>query len=204
MAEERGLELREFDLSKAREKQGLEPMTEGMQKSFLRNILRKNFMNEEQIAKAFYMRYDSNVIENQFIENHYKELYRRYLQLRNNGNYSKDDILQEFKSIVSDKEMEELNNFYIQKKETIIGNEDYYQEDTVEVPETEEKNQTGETELWTNRFKEWNQATDKMPQWIRGKFIKMKSDIVRSIRNLFKEKHNSILQDTQGLDTKER
>lgn len=204
MAEERGLELREFDLSKAREKQGLEPMTEGIQKSFLRNILRKNFMNEEQIAKAFYMRYDSNVIENQFIENHYKELYRRYLQLRNNGNYSKDDILQEFKSIVSDKEMEELNNFYMQKKETIIGNEDYYQEDTVEVPETEEKNQTGETELWTNRFKEWNQATDKMPQWIRGKFIKMKSDIVRSIRNLFKEKHNSILQDTQGLDTKER
>ena len=204
MAEERGLELREFDLSKAREKQGLEPMTEDMRKSFLRNILRKNFINEEQIAKAFYMSYDSNAIENQFIENHYEEFHRRYLKLRNNGDYSKDDILQEFKSIVSDKEMEELNNFYMQKKETIIDNENYNQEDTVEVPETEEKNQTRDIELWTNRFKEWNEATDKMPQGIRGKFIKMKSDIVRSIRNFFKEKHNSIQQDTQDLDTNER
>lgn len=205
MAEERGLELRELDLSKAREKQGLEPMTEGMQKSFLRNILRKNFMNEEQIGKAMhYMGYDSNTLENQFIENHYEAFYRRYLQLRNNGDYSKDDILQEFKSMVSDKEMKEMNNFYMQKKEAIIGREDYTKEDTVEIPETEENNQTGKTELWTNRFKEWNEVTDKMPQGIRGKFIKMKSDIVRSIRNFFKEKHNFIQQDTQDLDTNER
>ena len=150
------------------------------------------------------MGYDSNTLENQFIENHYEAFYRRYLQLRNNGDYSKDDILQEFKSMVSDKEMEEMNNFYMQKKEVIIGREDYTKEDTVEIPETEENNQTGKTELWTNRFKEWNEVTDKMPQGIRGKFIKMKSDIVRSIRNFFKEKHNSIQQDTQDLDTNER
>lgn len=205
MAEERGLELRELDLSKAREKQGLEPMTEGMQKSFLRNILRKNFMNEEQIGKAMhYMMHDENTIENQFIENHFEEFYRRYLQLRNNGDYSKEDILQEFNAMVSDKEMAEMNIFYMQKKEAIIDREDYTEDDTVEIPETEENNQTEETRLWTNRFKEWNESTDKMPQGIRGKFIKMKSDIVRSIRNFFKEKHNFLQQDTQDLDINER
>lgn len=205
MAEERGLELRELDLSKAREKQGLEPMTEGMQKSFLRNILRKKFMNEKEIGKAMhYMMHDENTIEDQFIENHFEEFYRRYLQLRNNGDYSKEDILQEFNAMVSDKEMAEMNIFYMQKKEAIIDREDYAKDDMVEIPETEENNQTEETQLWTNRFKEWNESTDKMPQGIRGKFIKMKSDIIRSIRNFFNEKRNFRQQDTQDLDTNER
>jgi len=205
MAEERGLELKELDLSKAREEQGLNPMTEGMQKSFLRNVLRKNFMNEEQIGKTMhYASYDTSTIEGQFIERHYEEFYRRNLQLRNNGGYSKEDILQEFNSMVPDKEIEEMKTFYMQKKRSDNRKRNYAKEDRTEPTEAEERNQTGETELWTNRFKGWYEEIDKSPEGIRGKLIKMKSDIVRSIKNIFKERHNSIQQDTQNLEADER
>ena len=65
-------------------------------------------------------------------------------------------------------------------------------------------NQADEIELWTNRFKEWYETTDKISEGIRGKFIKMKSDIVRAIKNIFRGKHNSMQQDTHDWGADER
>ena len=208
MAEERELELRELDLSKAREEYGLEPMTEGMKKSFLCNLLRKKFMDEEQIGKTFHYRNaDFSTIEGKFILSHYEEFYQRYLKLRNNGEYSKEDILQEFNSIVSDKEMKEMDSFYTQKKEEIIVKEDYDTEDRTEmgeISETEENNKAEGTEIWTNRFKGWYEAIYKIPEGIRGKFIKMKADLVRVIKNISRGKDSSIQENAQDIDTNGR
>lgn len=197
MAEERGVELKELDISKARDAQGLEPMTEGMQKQFLCNILRKSFMSEEQIS-MHNRGGNTSEIEQQFIESHYKEFYQRYLQLRNNGEYTREDILQEFYAIVSDKEMEEINNFYSQKKEEMSRYETYSQEES-HIEETEEvaQQQEGDQNLWTNRFKGWYGAIDRIPESTRAKFIKMKSDIVKAIKGVFKEKNSPTQENAQ-------
>lgn len=189
MAEEKGIELRELDISKARKAQGLEPMTEGMQRNFLCNILRKNFMSEEQIKETMdYRNSNTSVLEEQFIENYYKEFYHRYMQLINNGKYTKEDILQEFHAMVSDREMEELNNFYRSKKEDILQYETSTQEDSnIE----DIKQQQEETNLWTNRFKNWYGAIDRIPESARAKFVKMKRDLVKTIKSIFKEKSQS-------------
>lgn len=193
MAEERGIELKELDISKAREEQGLEPMTEGMQRQFLLNILRKNFMREEQIEKTMgYRSINQSNIEELFIESHYKEFYERYLQLRSNGEYTKEDILQAFRDITSDKEMEEMNCFYS------------HEESDIEKPKIEEVAQQEETGIWADRFKGWYGAIDRIPESARAKFIKMKSDIVNSIRSIFKERNSPTQENIQNQDMTER
>ena len=206
MAEERGVELKELDISKYREAQGLEAMTEGMQKKFLCNILRKNFMSEEQIKKVMgHRRSKENDIEEQFIERHYKEFYQRYLQLRNSGEYTKEDILQEFLNMSSDKEMEEMNDFYIQRKEKTDQPEVYsYEESNIENPKIEVVPQQEETQQWTARFKGWYEAIDRIPESIRAKFIKMKSDIVNSIKTIIKERDSRNQENIQNTDMPER
>ena len=206
MAEERGIELKELDISKAREEQGLEPMTEGMQRQFLLNILRKNFMNEEQIGKTMgYRSINKSDIEERFIESHYKEFYERYLQLRSNGEYTKEDILLAFRDMASDKEIEEMNYFYSQKKEEISQPEIYsHEESDIEKPEIEEVAQQEETDIWTNRFKGWYGAIDRIPESARAKFIKMKSDIVNSIKSIFKERNSPTQENIQDQDMTER
>lgn len=206
MAEERKIELKELDISKAREEQGLEPMTEGMQRQFLLNILRKNFMSEELIGRM--MKYRSNNktdIEECFIESHYKEFYDRYLQLRSNGEYTKEDILLAFRDMASDKEMEEMKSFYSQKKEEISQPEIYsHEESNIDKSEIEEVVQQKETDIWTNRFKGWYGAIDRIPESTKAKFIKMKSDIVNSIKSIFKEKNNPTQENIQNQDVTER
>ena len=207
MAESRGIELRELDISKAREMQGLEIMTEGMQRKFLCNILRKNFMREEEIKEAFgyYNSINDGEIEGQFIESHYTEFYQRYLQLRHNGEYTKEDILQELLAIISDKEMEEMNYFYSRKKEEISHTENYsYEENNTEKPKIEEVANQEQTDIWTNRFQGWYGAIDRIPESARAKFVKMKSDIVNSIKSLFKEKSSPTHENVQNQDTTER
>lgn len=182
MAEERGIELKELDISKARKEQGLEPMTKGMQRNFLCNILRKNFMSEEQIKKIYINR-NTMEIEGQFIDTHYEEFYQRYLQLKNSGEYTKENILQEFQSIISDEEMAKMSNFYSKKM-----NEFEYETYSRKESNTEEPIKEGSFEskdgidLWTSRFKNWYETVDKLPEVIKAKFVKMKSDIVKVIR----------------------
>ena len=162
-------------------------------------------MSEEQIS-MHNRGGNTSEIEEQFIESHYKEFYQRYLQLRNNGEYNKEDILQEFHAIVSDKEMEEMNNFYSQKKEEMYRYETYSQEEShIEEPKIEEVAQQQEgTELWTNRFKGWYGAIDRIPESTRARFIKMKSDIVKTIKSIFKERNSPMQENTQEQSTEER
>ena len=146
-------------------------------------------MSEEQIKETMdYRNSNTSVLEEQFIENYYKEFYHRYMQLINNGKYTKEDILQEFHAMVSDREMEELNNFYRSKKEDILQYETSTQEDSnIE----DIKQQQEETNLWTNRFKNWYGAIDRIPESARAKFVKMKRDLVKTIKSIFKEKSQS-------------
>lgn len=210
MSEERGIELKELDISKAREKQGLEPMTEGMQRQFLLNILRKNFMSEEQIEKmmadrSINKREEKGDIEECFIESHCKEFYKRYLQLRSNGKYAKEDIMLAFSDMVSDKEMEEMNYFYSPKKEKIVQPKIYgHEEINIEKPEIERVVQQEKTDIWKDRFKGWYGAIDRIPESARDKFIKMKSDIVNSIKSIFKERNSPTQENIQNQDTNER
>ncbi len=210
MADERGVELRELDISKARESQGLEPMTAGMQKKFLRNILRKSFMSEEQISLYCRGR-NTNEKEERFIESHYEDFYQKYQKLRNGGKCSKEDILKEFQAMVTDKEMEEMNNFYSQTKEEIFQYDTYNQtksnieEKKIESPEVEEPaQQQGKMKLWTNRFKGWYGAIDRVPEITRARFIKMRLDISKAIKSIIKDRNNPTQESTKEKSPEER
>lgn len=114
MADERGVELIELDISKAREQQGLEPMTEGMQRQFFTNILRKQFLSEEQSRKIPIRIGDRDYSskEKEITDNLYKNFYNKYLELRSNGKYGKEDILEAFRSIISEREMLKAKDYY--------------------------------------------------------------------------------------------
>ena len=121
------------------------------------------------------------------------------------GQYTKEDILQELLAIISDKEMEEMNYFYSRKKEEISHTENYsYEENNTEKPKIEEVANQEQTDIWTNRFKGWYGAIDRIPESARAKFVKMKSDIVNSIKSLFKEKSSPTHENVQNQDTTER
>lgn len=114
MADERGVELIELDISKAREQQGLEQMTEGMQRQFFTNILRKQFLSEEQSRKIPLRigEWDYGSKEKEITDKLYKDFYNKYLELRSNDEYGKEDILEAFHSIISEKEMLEAKDYY--------------------------------------------------------------------------------------------
>ena len=205
MAEERKIELKELDISKYREAQGLEAMTENMQKKFLCNVLRKYFMSEEQIKQTMGYRRKENDIEGQFVDRHYKEFYQRYLKLRNSGEYTKDAILQEFFTMSSDKELEAMKEFYIQEKEKKHQSELYsHAESNIRNPRIELVSQQEEAQKWTDRFKGWYEAIDRVPESIRAKFIKMRSDIINSIKNRLKERNRTTQENMQNTDEPER
>ena len=108
MADERGVELKELDISQCREDNGLELMTEKMQIDFCRNILQKYCIGSPELEKNYQ---ENGTI---FINNHYKEFYERYTHLRENGEYTADDILKEFKGVILDEDIKrwEMLGFY--------------------------------------------------------------------------------------------
>lgn len=212
MAEARGIPLKELDISKAREKLGLEPMTPEMKKKFFTNILRRNFCSEKEIQGMF--DYYSNLTsintneyktENDIIEKYNEEFYQKYLQLRNGGAYTKDDIMQELLTTVSNEEIEELEYFYSNRKQEKIKNENYSQVKIINGPvQKEVSNKQEETTLWKNRFKSWYGAIYRVPEDEKNKFIRMKSDIVKTITSRFKERSSLRQENTQIHDSNER
>ena len=44
--------------------------------------------------------------------------------------------------------------------------------------------------MWKNRFQNWYSAIDRVSQNSKGKFLKMKADIVKAISNKIKERTN--------------
>lgn len=93
MAEERGLPLKERDISKYREEHGLEPMTENTKKDFCKNILLRCCEGDKELKEAYYEHYYT------FIDNHFQEFFEQFMQLKKQGEYSKEDILKVFSEI---------------------------------------------------------------------------------------------------------
>ena len=57
--------------------------------------------------------------------------------------------------------------------------------------EIREKNQSNQSLIWINRFKRWNECTEKGTKDMKDKFMKMKIDIMRSIKETFGRKDKS-------------
>ena len=67
-----------------------------------------------------------------------------------------------------------------------------------------QKQDTPSVDLWMNRFNVWYSAIDRVSQNVKGKFVKMKSDIIKAISERLKEKTNDRQLNTQEQDTNER
>ena len=96
MSEERGVKLKELDISKCRVNNGLTPMTEKTQIEFCRNILYRCCDRDRKLQEA-YQRYSSS-----FTDKYASEFYEKYMQLKEQGKYSKEDILKIFAEMVKD------------------------------------------------------------------------------------------------------
>ena len=59
-------------------------------------------------------------------------------------------------------------------------------------------------ELWMNRFNGWYSAIDRVSQNVKAKFLEMKSDIVKAIKEKLKERTNHKQENIQNQDTDER
>lgn len=72
----------------------------------------------------------------------------------------------------------------------------------LEQPQQNKETQT--TNMWKNRFQNWYSAIDRVSQNSKGKFLKMKADIVKAISEKLKERSNHRQVNTQEQDTNER
>lgn len=108
MAEDRGLPLKEKDISKERIKKGLEPMTENSQKNFCKNILYKYCIGNEILER------NNSQYGSTFVNNNYQNLYERYMKLKERGEFTKEDLLKEFRQVILDDDVQrwERMEFY--------------------------------------------------------------------------------------------
>ena len=67
-----------------------------------------------------------------------------------------------------------------------------------------QKQDNPSVDLWMNRFNGWYSAIDRVSQSVKEKFVKMKSDIIKAIREKLKERTNNRQVNTQEQDTNER
>lgn len=116
VAEERDLPLIERDISKYRKEHGLEPMTERAKRNFCGNILRKCCTGDRALEEMF-----SKYLK-AFIDKHFQELYEKYMQLKENREFSKEDILNLFSEITRgdlhfDKVSQNIDEMYLSLEE---------------------------------------------------------------------------------------
>lgn len=90
VSEERGLPLIERDISKYRAEHGLDPMTEKAKRNLCGNILRKCCTGDKELELLY------SQFSNSFINNHFQEFYEKFMQLKENPEFSKEDILRVF------------------------------------------------------------------------------------------------------------
>lgn len=77
-------------------------------------------------------------------------------------------------------------------------------DEEIKPEETRDSSETYAVNLWMNRFEEWNSVVDKLSDKAKAKFIKMKSDIVKAIRSIIRERANQRDDNAQNQDTNER
>ena len=93
VADERGLPLIERDISKYRAEHGLEPMTDKAKMNLCRNILWKCCAGNRELEQAY------SQFANGFIKSNFKVFYEKFMQLKENPEYIKEDILRAFANI---------------------------------------------------------------------------------------------------------
>lgn len=93
VADERGLPLIERDISKYRTEHGLEPMTDNAKRNLCRNILWKCCAGDRELEKTY------SKLAKGFIDNNYKDFYKKFMELKNNPEFSKEDILRAFADV---------------------------------------------------------------------------------------------------------
>ena len=96
VAEERGIPLIERDISKYREEHGLEPMTENAKRSLCKNILQKCCDGDKNLKETYNKHYQD------FVDTHFEEFYEQYMKLKEQGEYSKDEILRIFEEVTKE------------------------------------------------------------------------------------------------------
>ena len=93
VAEERGLPLIERDISKYREEHGLKPMTENAKRNLCRNILWKCCDGDKELEQSY------RSFSKSFIKYHFQEFYEKFKHLKENPEFSKEDILRAFSDV---------------------------------------------------------------------------------------------------------
>ena len=66
----------------------------------------------------------------------------------------------------------------------------------------ENKDQT--VDLWMHRFSGWYSAIDRVAQNVKAKFVKMKSDIAKAIKDRIQERKKEKQKSTQEIEPNER
>lgn len=93
VADERGLHLIERDISKYRAEHGLEPMTDKAKMNLCRNILWKCCAGDRELEQAY------SQFANRFIKSNFEDFYEKFMQLKENPEFSKEDILRAFADV---------------------------------------------------------------------------------------------------------
>ena len=94
VADERGLPLIERDISKYRAEHGLEPMTDKAKMNLCRNILWKCCEGDKELEQAY------SQFAKGFIKCNFNDFYKKFMQLKENPEYSKEEILRAFADVV--------------------------------------------------------------------------------------------------------
>lgn len=126
VADEKGLPLIERDISKYRAEHGLEPMTDKAKMNLCRNILWKCCAGDRELEQAYYQ------FANVFIKSNFKKFYEKFMQLKENPEFSKEDILRVFADVARGdiffgKISQNINEMYLseEQKETIQAMQEY-------------------------------------------------------------------------------
>lgn len=126
VADERGLPLIERDISKYRAEHGLEPMTDKAKMNLCRNILWKCCAGDRELEQAY------SQFANGFIKSNFKDFYEKFMQLKENPELSKEDILRAFADVARGdidfgKISQNIDEMYLseEQKETIQAMQEY-------------------------------------------------------------------------------
>ena len=126
VADERGLPLIEIDISKYRAEHGLEPMTDKAKMNLCRNILWKCCAGDRELEQAY------SQLAKGFIKSNFKDFYEKFMQLKENPEFSKEDILRAFADVARGdidfgKISQNIDEMYLseEQKETIQAMQEY-------------------------------------------------------------------------------
>ena len=126
VADERGLPLIERDISKYRAEHGLEPMTDKAKMNLCRNVLWKCCSGDRELEQAY------NKFAKGFIKYNFKDFYEKFMQLKENPEFSKEDILRAFADVTRGdidfgKISQNIDEMYLseEQKETIQAMQEY-------------------------------------------------------------------------------